>query len=102
MRIDRTTTLSANTDFGATATPTDPTFIACGVLKPSGLPSSNPFNCPLPEKIDTAAPSSFTGTFVTIGPTFSTLALTTEPNKTNPNTNATKIARNTSPAQTTK
>src|ERR1051325_372583 len=83
------------------ATATDPTLIALGDLNPSGLPISNQFNWPFPLKTETFAPSSLTGTLSTIGPTFSTLALTTEPNRTNPKTNATKSARKTSPRLTT-
>src|SRR3954471_12493775 len=82
------------------ATATEPTLIAFGDLNPSGLAISNPFRWPLPENTDTSAASSFTGTFSTMGPTFSTPALTTEPNKTNPKTKATKTARNTSPRLT--
>src|SRR4051812_37595337 len=96
-RIDRTMTLSESTDLGTTATATEPTLMEFGVLNPSGFPTSKPLNSPLPEKTETEAPANLTGTFVTIGPTCSTPAFTTEPKNTNPNTNATSTNKSNSP-----
>src|SRR5688572_31616664 len=71
--------------------------MACGDLKDSGLPSSKFLREPEPVKTETLARPSLTGTLVTMGPTLSTPALTTEPRKTKPKTTARRRTKTRSP-----
>src|SRR5581483_5439935 len=78
MLISSTTTVSDITDPIFTATFTEPTSMADEVLYPSGLPTNNLDNLPLPENGEMSAASRRTSTLVNVGPTVSTPFLTRE------------------------
>jgi hypothetical protein len=79
-------TLSPNTEPGSIFSATEPTRTESLLLNCSGLPITNPFNCPLPLNTEIVAPSSVIGTLVIIGPTFSTPVLTIVPRNKKPAT----------------
>src|ERR1043166_6732321 len=91
--IERTTTFCEKTEPGLTPMLTEPTLMADCDWNPSGLPTNNPFNSPLPESIERVAPSSLTTVLVMVGPARSTPFFTMEPRKNSAPTRTSTMTR---------